>query len=415
MSNRLKYSLLSSVIISLMTFSAGAQLKIDASGIVGRVNTLASQIQGNIADVQKQVEHNTTFLKVLDGAKEGMSKIKDAKQAVADVQGKIGEASAAVNGAVNAASGAVAEAKGMADSAGALQLTQLQTELAQNKQNYEQQVKELESQRDAELKKYQENNQVYEKVLAQDPSQRSTIQSQIDENNSKIQEINEKYNQQIQAKKAAYEAADNEFMKKIDELKQATSNIDPLSNVSADSAKKAVSGLFGGDSGSAMNEIIAENFYAAEEQPSVDRNGEIVTYRQNTFLNDTADVYYQAISAMTAGDSELEYAKKMQDEARSADTVPAGVTLDISMKVAQMRQLLALTKIMIAELKMETAKNMLAMPKQLNNYEKDVQTFNLDDYNQKPKDNWKKLKEAAKNVNKDTIKDAASTVNGLLR
>ena len=132
-----------------------------------------------------------------------------------------------------------------------------------------------------------------------------------------------------------------------------------------------------------MNEIIANNFYAAGEETSSDRNAEISNYRRDTLLKDTSGVLTQASKIMSAGDSGLEYTKSLQSNAQIPETTPAAVMLDLSLKVETLKVILTYARLLVAEMKMITAKDMISLDKKLNNYNKDVTVFNLDDYEYK--------------------------------
>jgi len=389
MNNIFRYILLTLLMVCVAHY-AYATLKIDVSNLAGKVTETVGRVTGNAQDLVKGVEHTKTYTKMLDGAKEGLGKINELKdkatawkKAISDAKSQV---SSATNSLSSAVSSAVSQAKGMQNSimnSNAQDLINAQNAQAQAKANYEAQIKDLEASRDAEIKKYQDNNKIIDEAIAADPSRASTLGEQLDENYIKILEIENKYQKLIDNSKQSYEKTNNQYQEQIASLMSAATNIDPLSNVNADSAKKAISGLFGGDSSSAMNAVIAQNFYKDGETPSAERNGEIGNYRKNVALEDTADVYYTAVQMMSAGDGNLEYAKSLQSNTQVSETTPAAVMLDLSLKVETMRSLLNYARLLVAEMKMITAQDMVALSKHLNNYDKDVTEFDLDDYEYK--------------------------------
>lgn len=381
------------------SFPAKATLKIDITGIVGSVTEYAGQLMGKASDLQKQVEHVKTYQKLLDGAKEGFNKYNKLKEELSNEINNItsqvnavkGTVQNAVNTAQNVAGEVTSSVTGVVDTAksSALELTSLTNELAQLESQFETQLKDLEDERDSKIEPYKQNNEVMQRKMAEDPSQQSALQAKIDENNEKIQEITAEYQAKIEEQKQRKEQLSSALNEKINTLKEAATFLNPMNDLSVDSAKNVVSGLFKGDASAVMNETAARNFYGADEQESADRNNEITTYRKNAYLNDSADVYNSAVQEIAKGDENINISRKFSENTANLDTTPAQVTLVMSMKVVQMRQLLQWARLMTAELKKETAKDMMNLPKILNNPEKDIQAFNLDDYNKDAKTSWK--------------------------
>ena len=417
-----KYLLLSLLVLSCLTSISNAQIKFDIPQVAHQAVKLPGKISGIAADTQKQVEHMKTYTKMLDGAKEGLAKVKKLKQsveskiaevkdkvtsAISEVQGAIDSAKSQVQGAIDsaksqvqgaidsaksAAQGAISQAQNAVGSAtsavqGALgpaqELINAQTALSRSKSECDAKIKELESSRDASINKYKENNQILEQDSLANPQNKLANQEQIEQNNAKIAELEKSCQQSIAETKATYDELNKQYEDQISQLKSAATNVDPLSNIDKDSAKKALSGMFGGDAGGAMNEIIADNFYASGEEASSERNGEINHHRRDAALTDTTEVFHQAVKVMSAGDSGLEYTKSLQSNAQVTETTPAAVMLDLSLKVETLKVMLTYARLLVAEMKMMTAKDMIGLDKKLNNYNKDVTVFNLDDYEYK--------------------------------
>lgn len=431
MSKMLKISLLTTAAVCLVASSSLATVKFDVSNPMTSITEQIGKVQGTATDTQKQLEHVKTYQKSLDGAKEGMKKwnelnaqAESVKNKVNEAKSEIDEAKSQVNDVKNAAGETMSSATSAVNdaTAGAQNLVNVQNEQAAAKSRYENQVKDLESERDAQIKKYQDNNEIIQKTINDNPSQASALQQSLDDNNAKIKEIEQEYQAKIDEATQSYKTADAAFSKQLSSLKATASNVDPLNNVTPDSAKKAISGLFGGDSSAAMNEVIAKNFYAADEADNTKRNGEIMNYRHETALNDSADVYQQAVEVMSDKGENLEYVKSLQSNAQVTETTPAAVTLDLSVKVANMKALLKYAKMLVAEMKMATAQDMIGVSKHLNNYSKDVTAFNIDDYKYKPKkksllDSAKDLKNKAQNTvaaAKDTAGKAMGTVGSTI-
>ena len=391
--------------------SAQATLKMDASRSVGEISKSVTEQVGNTVDkAQKQLEHLRTYQKLVDGVKEGMAKIdeikseveqvksavNDVKSSVNDVKNSVDRAKAAATGAtgivgnavdnvsdtVNSATGAVAGATEKATKmTQAQELVNLQTELAQIKTKFDQQIKEIQDARDAEAKKYEDDNKTLEKLMAEHPSETAVYQLKIIENETKIKEIDDKYKQQIADLANVFDNDNSMITEKINQLKEkalsAVGNVDdPFSLMNSGT----VGNLFSGNAASAMNEVIANNFYKRNEEDSVEGNKKLMAYRRGKFLDDAAEVYYQAVQQMSEDDKNIEYANSLQSNAQIVETTPAALMIDIPLKIENMKRLLKFARLLTAEMKMATSKDMINMPKKLNNYDKDVTAFNIDDY-----------------------------------
>lgn len=369
--------------------SAQAMLKLDLTRSVGEIFKSVTEQVGNTVDsAQKQLEHLKTYQKMFDGIKEGVAKIDELKtevnkgvSAVKDVKNAVGD----VTDAVNSAADTVENAKNMAS---AQELNSLGTELASAKRQFEVKRDELEEEYTREVKSYQDNIKKCEELIEQERSPDNTnpdkgaisyCNRQIEENKAQIEEIDKKYKKQIEDLAKDFEANSKEITDKINRLKKQALGMnfdDPFSVMNSG----AVGNLFSGDAGAAMNEVIANNFYKKDEEDSVEGNKRLMAYRRGKFLDDAAEVYYQAVQQMSEDDTNIEYTSSLQSEGQGVETTPASIMIDIPVKIENMKKLLKFARLLTAEMKMATSKDMINMPKKLNNYDKDVTNFNIDDY-----------------------------------
>lgn len=212
----------------------------------------------------------------------------------------------------------------------------------------------------------------------------SVIQAQIDANNAQIQEIEAQYNQQLEEVKAEHEGKTSSLKDQIATLADKVGVGDALSNITVEGVQNKLSGMFGGDSGAVLNETLKNNFYDKNEEATAEGNTRLDKFRQNTAFNDNAAVYAKAVDTMRIGDDNLEYTQKLASNAAAIETTPAGIMLDISLRVENMKILLQYAELLINEVKMNTANDLLGMQKKLRSYDKNVTEFNLDDYVYKP-------------------------------
>lgn len=219
--------------ISLLTLSfllfgnnCFAQIKFDITSTVSSVTDEIGKIQEQAQDVMKQGEHMQTFLKMKDGLTEGLGKINDIKKQVMDVAGEIKGAVDDVKGAVDDVKGALEDAKGMVNDAkgaledakgmvndakdmansakdmasGAIQsaqgavsnatgglsqakeMLQLQNQMAQSESNYQNRIQNLNTEKEAELQKLRENNEILQRMLAEAKGETFVPTAQVSEN-----------------------------------------------------------------------------------------------------------------------------------------------------------------------------------------------------------------------------------------
>lgn len=400
----IKYLLLAFFFSGCYVLSGHATLKFDVSKPVTKVMQNVEKIQGIAADTQKQLEHVKTYQKMLDGAKEGMKKFNELKKQYNDTMNAVNQVKSSAEGLKGAVEDGISQANSLTGNiTDANQLLNLQTQQAEMQKQYEKEVKELEDSRDAQIKAYQVQNTQLQEMLGGPKD--NEARAKIDANDKKINELMAHYEELIADKKLVYDRAQNNLTGQMNKLKEAATNIDQLSNVTSDLKDKAVSSLFGGKAAVAMNEMIAKNFYHADEEESTDRSGEIMNYRFQKEREDSAAAYQEAVLIMSAGDEHLTYAKSLQSNAQVTETEPAAIMLDTSIKIEQMRELLKFARLLAAELKMESAKDIVNVNKRLNDYTKDVQNFRMDDYDVDPK---KKLKEKLKDISLSDIKKTVS-------
>ncbi len=383
-----------------------ATIKFDAARSVGEIaKSVTEQVSNTVDKAQKQIEHLKTYQKMVDGAKEGMNKINEIKSQVEEAKSAIDtvkssaqnlkDTAAGATGIVSEATGAVGDVAGSVNIEGAQELIRLQNDLTQMKASYETKIQDIKSDYEAEVGPYKENNQLIEEQIAQDPAQKTILQAKIEENNAKIAEIDKKYKEQL-AQAAKDFAAENEIVQEQINILKEKAN---LTSLDAEGAMNAISGVFSGNASAAMNEVIAKNFYKENEEESAEGNKRIKNYRDSVFREDSANVYAQAVALMSEGDADLELVEKLQSNAQVVETTPAAVTLDISNKIQNMKVLLKFAKLLVAEMKMTTAQDMVNVSKKLHNYGKDVTAFNLDDYEYNEK-LMQKLKAARDKANK---------------
>lgn len=446
--SKIRIAVICFILCSFCSVPAKAQVKFDFGSMGTSITEIVGRVQTKISDVQRYVQNQVTMLTRLAG---------EAKGLIADVKGKVD----AAKNAVNAAKGAVDSAKNFANAAasgdinGAMGAAQNMASAAQNatsaagnaasamgvsseytetaskaleqaqemrnleinlgfaKEKLQQALQDIEDKKNAEIQKYKDNNKVLEesKAKAETDEEKKKYQEAIDKNNAKIKEISDKYAAERAKTQEDAEKTMKEISKSIDGIKSAAAKAESLvqnmtqmanlSNLTQGIGLKGSLSLKGitDDPGESMNAIIKNNFYEKNEEESSKRNGEIIRYRRQMAIEDTADVYATAISVLSEDDTLQDTIKEFEEKASTAETEQGMLQLDMKIKVEQMNQLLKFARLILIELKMETAKDMVYLNRRLNNYDKDVLVFSLDDYKFEKQSFLSSLKEKAGKAN----------------
>ena len=389
-----KYIFLFFIISHLCAISVNAQMKVDAGKIVQKGSDFAQEIQTKIEDVQKEVAKKTELATKAKGDIEGKGLVADIRKTANDAKAKAAEAKDKAQEKAEEAQDKAQEKAGEAqdkaqnkannsdnNNDGNISETQQKTIVAlQTKQKSElqyikDQVQEVKEDCAAKEKVYQDNIMVYEAQKQEDAS----LQKNIDELNQQMEKDQAECQEKVEDLEKLWEEINKSYEEKIEAVKKEASQKDP-SQTDSTNPNSQLNTLMGGAAGAELNQVLARNFYAQDEASSPKKDGEIDTYRRLVELNDSADVYYQSVQIMAGGDDTVDIAYDLKNTAQATETTPAAVMLGISINVEQMNSLLKFARLLVAEMKQTTARDMVKLDRHLNNYEKDMTTMQLDSY-----------------------------------
>ncbi len=392
----------------MFSFPSQAGIKFDISHTA---NKAVETVSGWAEQAQKLIEESTTIQTMIaygKGAietakwlKEQADMVKDtvnqttgaindvkntATSAVGDVTsevgGTVGDVTGAASGTIgSAAGGALSTASSVAgNTQSAQQLLSLKNEKASLESEYNTGVETRKTEYEGQIKSYQDNNAVYQQQIAEDPSQKETLEDKIAANNEAIQKLQAEYEANEEKEKTAYQEQVANIDKQIQTVQSAAAE-ESLSL--AKDGLNAAKSMFGDKSQSSaeLNKTIANNFIPEKEQLTTENMKKVEDYRQKTKTADILRAYSIALQIRANRGENTEKADDTASDVSAMDGSSAAIALDTQLKVQNMKSLLDYTKLLVQEMKMKSASDLANIKAgKLNNPNKDVTQFNLDDY-----------------------------------
>lgn len=392
----------------MFSFPSQAGIKFDISHTA---NKAVETVSGWAEQAQKLIEESTTIQTMIaygKGAietakwlKEQADMVKDtvnqttgaindvkntATSAVGDVTsevgGTVGDVTGAASGTIgSAAGGALSTASSVAgNTQSAQQLLSLKNEKASLESEYNTGVETRKTEYEGQIKSYQDNNAVYQQQIAEDPSQKEALEDKIAANNEAIQKLQAEYEANEEKEKTAYQEQVANIDKQIQTVQSAAAE-ESLSL--AKDGLNAAKSMFGDKSQSSaeLNKTIANNFIPEKEQLTTENMKKVEDYRQKTKTADILRAYSIALQIRANRGENTEKADDTASDVSAMDGSSAAIALDTQLKVQNMKSLLDYTKLLVQEMKMKSASDLANIKAgKLNNPNKDVTQFNLDDY-----------------------------------
>ena len=405
------------VVDTVSSWQEQAEKLIKESTTIQTLVAYGKGVQEMIKFVQEQKAMITDTINQTTGA---VTSIKDtATSTVSDlsreVSGTVGDVTGAASGSVNdVAGGAISAASSAASKTqSAQQLLSLKSEKTSLESEYNTAAEARKTEYEGKVKSYQENNATYQEMIANDPSQKEALEAKISANNEAIAQLQTEYEAKEQQEKATYEAQVSTIDAKIQEVQAAAAQ---ESMSLAQDGFNAAKSLFGNNNNSAeeLNKTIANNFVPEKEQLTSANIKKVEDYRNKTKNQDVIEAYAVALQKRADRGDNNEDADETATDVTKMEGSSAAIAMDTQLKVKNMQALLDYTTVLIAELKMKTATDLANMNVgKLNNPNKDVTEFNLDDYKYKKPSKFSK--ENLTNLAKDakeglsTIKDVSQT------
>lgn len=316
---------------------------------------------------QKQMVTDT-----VNQTKNAVNDVKDtATSTVGGLTEEVAGATGDIGGAASGALGGAAEKAQLAE-----QLLSLKSEKTNLENEYNAAAEARKTEYEGKVKSYQENNASYQAMIEQDPSQKEALEEKIAANNKAISQLQADYEAKEDEEKAIYESQIADIDAKIAEVQSAAEE------ASLSLASNAAQSLFGNSQSAAeLNKTIANNFVPEKDQLTSENIKEVTDYRNKTKAQDVLRAYSVSLQYRANRGADSEKADETASSVPMMEGSSAAIALDTQLKVENMKALLAYTKILIEELKMRTASDLASLNVyKVNNPDKDVTEFNLDDY-----------------------------------
>lgn len=407
--------------LSLIVRPASATLKADISKGAGKVTTTVS---GWMETAKKQMDQSATLQTMIAMGKGAAETAKKMKQLADQTKG-------AVTGAINSATAVADEAKGsigdvtsgvqnvaggvVGDTVGgvvsktgdAQKLLGLKQEKMSLEGEQSDAIAAAQEEINAKIKLATDNISKLQVMAFQEPDKADEYESQIAVLKNQISQYNEDLKKVETDIKAQYQS----------KIAAVDSELTDLRNEAAsqagDAAAKKLKSLMGDkdEDAQTMNEMIKNNFLAEDEEETNENILRIQTYRRLTSAKDTVKAFNNAWRVKKTRYANDEKAEEVQGNVAQMEGSTSSLLMDVQLKVENINSLLEYTRMMVNDMKMQTANELSELTEwKLSRYDKPVTEFNLDDYAFDKKSAKQKLLDLAKGVKENglegTVKNA---------
>lgn len=416
-----------SVLVLGISGSVSAMIKFDVSATSGKVTETVSEWGGK---AKKMMDENATLQTLITygkAAKEAAANLQemknDAMQAVGDVtsaanqmkedvNSTVGDVAGEVNGVAGTATGAVGNVTSKTQSA--QEILKLQNEKKELEDTIEQEIFAQVTEITGKINALQQNNAALRQKIQEEPDKKSEYEASIVANESKIKELN-KESQQISTNvKSQYSSQLSALDEQISAAKSKAS--EEAMGALSDNADK-LKGLLGGDAAAEeLNQTVDNNFIPADTPITVESRKKVMDYRKKVQALDTIKAVNAALFIKKDLDASNEQGDKTKEKADTSEGFSTKPAMGIQLKIDEIKALLKYTKLLMADMKMKTATDLAGMSEvmKLRNPDKDITSFNLDDYKYKKSDCNKKEGEEKKSLldkAKDKYKQAKNIMS----
>lgn len=416
-----------SVLVLGISGSVSAMIKFDVSATSGKVTETVSEWGGK---AKKMMDENATLQTLITygkAAKEAAANLQemknDAMQAVGDVtsaanqmkedvNSTVGDVAGEVNGVAGTATGAVGNVTSKTQSA--QEILKLQNEKKELEDTIEQEIFAQVTEITGKINALQQNNAALRQKIQEEPDKKSEYEASIVANESKIKELNEESQQISTNVKSQYSSQLSALDEQISAAKSKAS--EEAMGALSDNADK-LKGLLGGDAAAEeLNQTVDNNFIPADTPITVESRKKVMDYRKKVQALDTIKAVNAALFIKKDLDASNEQGDKTKEKADTSEGFSTKPAMGIQLKIDEIKALLKYTKLLMADMKMKTATDLAGMIEvmKLRNPDKDITSFNLDDYKYKKSDCNKKEGEEKKSLldkAKDKYKQAKNIMS----
>lgn len=416
-----------SVLVLGISGSVSAMIKFDVSATSGKVTETVSEWGGK---AKKMMDENATLQTLITygkAAKEAAANLQemknDAMQAVGDVtsaanqmkedvNSTVGDVAGEVNGVAGTATGAVGNVTSKTQSA--QEILKLQNEKKELEDTIEQEIFAQVTEITGKINALQQNNAALRQKIQEEPDKKSEYEASIVANESKIKELNEESQQISTNVKSQYSSQLSALDEQISAAKSKAS--EEAMGALSDNADK-LKGLLGGDAAAEeLNQTVDNNFIPADTPITVESRKKVMDYRKKVQALDTIKAVNAALFIKKDLDASNEQGDKTKEKADTSEGFSTKPAMGIQLKIDEIKALLKYTKLLMADMKMKTATDLAGMSEvmKLRNPDKDITSFNLDDYKYSKSDCNKKEGEEKKSLldkAKDKYKQAKNIMS----
>ncbi|MGN0914426.1 MAG: hypothetical protein ACI4OW_05990 [Alphaproteobacteria bacterium] len=388
-----------------------AMPKFDVSATSGKITETVSEWGGK---AKKMMDENATLQTLITygkAAKEAAANLQemknDAMQAVGDVTSAANQikedamsAAGDVTGEVNGVAGMATSAVGNVTSKtqSAQEILKLQNEKKELEDTIEQEIFAQVTEITGKINALQQNNAALRQKIQEEPDKKSEYEASIVANESKIKELNQESQQISTNVKSQYSSQLSALDEQISAAKSKAS--EAALGILSENADK-LKGLFGGDAAAKeLNKTVDNNFIPADTPITDESRKKVMDYRKKIQALDTIKAVNTALFIKKDLDASNEQGDKTKEKADTSESFSTKPAMGIQLKIDEIKALLKYTKLLMADMKMKTATDLAGMSEvmKLRNPDKDITSFNLDDYKYKKSDCNKKEGEEKKSL-----------------
>jgi hypothetical protein len=217
-----------------------------------------------------------------------------------------------------------------------------------------------------------------------DAATRATINTQIEE----AQTAYKTSSAVVADKKSlqAYYEKDSEYQQLQEQLADLDKQLKTTANDESSllsSAAKSLKKLFKKSDSEKTQEYataISNNFLGKDEEETAENNARVLKYRRRTLLTDT--VYaLQTAANLRINQDELQKAfERWENNTQIVDYSNTSTNVNMRQRIQDVELLYNYVVLLVAEMRVKTARAVMLMPTKLQNYSRDPSQFNFNDY-----------------------------------
>lgn len=378
--------------------TSGATLKVDISNTVASVESWIAKTQKNAQDAVEAATEQVKQWTFLDKIKQKYEVIKarveliqDQVNAVKDTVNTAEDAYGAAQGIVSSATdlyeSEMSEIEGNINSvtsSSAVSSAKALTEIENLKKQMEERKTVLFDENNAKAKAAQENYDMLKSLRdsADNDETRAEIESQMqtaaqsqaeyEENRKQIEQeedflLNDSEYKSLQEQKALLESQ---------LLEQGAEELQSL-------ASQLAKNLFNKDEAKKQREymkVIEENFLKEDEPINSETTARIMKHRREVLLKDINHALYVGMQKQADLNSKKEQVEKLTGNMTGTQFESSAALLSIEARIEELKILFDYVEVMLADMRLKTARNMLNQDFKLRDYDKNPAAMNLDNY-----------------------------------